>query len=432
MFSRSRSPRTWAVGTLVAAGLAGCAPSSDAAADEDVDVDALSDVQVGTDAAPADAAPADASELDTASDDAGADVPTSDTGPDTGETPDGAVDDVAADAGVAVNLGYPDVDLEGIAGFRLDALTYTVPGLGVERTLGVHVWYPTDDTSGEPARFNLFADEFALADAVFRAPDAPAPLLVYSHGGRGFSGQISAVARQFVRNGWVVIAPSHPPNGLFDAPAPEPFSFAAIRAFDVLAALDWVEDLPAEHPLAGHVDTSRVLTMGHSYGGQNSWILNGLAFDLDGLRARCGEGCTDADLAAFEAFAPDPRVVAGVSLDCTMDGNLLPDTGYAAVEAPMLHMSGTEGNHAAGIFERAAEADLTWVSLEGGCHESFTGTLVCPTLPLEESLTATATYTIAFGTRHVLGSTEAAVLGILDGATAVVPSASVSRTARAR
>ena len=61
------------------------------------------------------------------------------------------------------------------------------------------------------------------------------------------------------------------------------------------------------------------------------------------------------------------------------------------------------------------------MQLAGACHNSFTGILGCGTLPLETSLPVTATYTLAFGIRHVLQSDDAALLAILDGSTEVDP-----------
>lgn len=342
--------------------------------------------------------------------------------------------DAPVDVGIPANLGEPDVDLQTVAGLQVHELTYTVPGLGTERTVDVRIWYATDDESGEGALYEpqapLFSDEFAWQDATVLPPPAGtlAPLVVYSHGGRGFSGQISTVARQFVRNGWVVVAPSHPGQNLFDFEEILPYSFPMIRAFDSLAALDFMDNLPTDHPLRGRVDTSRVLAMGHSYGGQNSWLLGGLPLDLDGIRARCGSDCTPGDIAAFEAFRPEPRVVAGVSLDNLIDPNLFLDTSFADMTTPILHISGTEGNDGADIFRRAAAANVIWVSLLGGCHESTTGTLDCPTLDLSVSLQATSVYTVAFGARHVLGSTDESVLGILNGSRPVSSSVELQRS----
>ncbi|MFT6398156.1 MAG: putative dienelactone hydrolase [Bradymonadia bacterium] len=334
-------------------------------------------------------------------------------------------------AGTPVNSGEPDIDLETVSGHQVVELTYVVPGLEEERTLDVRMWYATDDEEGETTEFTLgiFTDEFAWQDANILVPrrDELMPLVVHSHGGRGFSGQISTVARQFVRNGWLVVAPSHPGHTLLDTTEPG-YSFPAVRAFDVMAAIDFVENLPEDHPLSGRVDTSRVLAMGHSYGGQNAWLLGGLPLDLDGIRERCGDGCTPGDIAAFEAFSPDPRVVAGVSLENLIDSRLVLDESFADMPAPMLHISGTEGNDATGLFGRAAQANLTWISLIGGCHESPTGTLPCPTLDLQESLPTTATYAVAFGARHILGSSDPAVMSILDGSVEVSTSAVLMRS----
>lgn len=350
---------------------------------------------------------------------------------DSGDTETGLVD-IAIDtedsgpSWVPANFGAPDVDLESVAGTQVRELTYLVPGLEEERTLELRLWYATDDEEGEGAYFALpiFSDEFAWTDASILAPPEgeQAPMLVFSHGGRGFAGQISRVARQFVRNGWVVVAPTHPGHTILDTDEPG-FSFTAVRGFDVIEAIDHMEELPVDHPLSGRVDTSRVLAMGHSFGGQNAWLLGGLPLNMAEIRERCETRCSAEELAIFEAFGPDDRVVAGISLDNLIDTNLVLDESFASNPTPMLHISGTEGNDATELFARAAAANLTWVSLLGGCHESSTGTLACPTLPLEESLRATAVYAVAFAARHVLESTDSEVAEILNGSSEVSSSA---------
>ena len=56
-----------------------------------------------------------------------------------------------------------------------------------------------------------------------------------------FGGGNHAVARQFVRNGWTVVAPVHTGNTTFDSIEPLPLDFEAVRADD--------RDLRATRPL---------------------------------------------------------------------------------------------------------------------------------------------------------------------------------------
>jgi hypothetical protein len=370
------------------------------------------------------------------------DSPQPDASSDSGDdTNDGASQDDGAtnvDPGIPANTGAPDIDMETLSGFQILELTYAEPRLGDDRTIDVHIWYPSTDQAGEPATFKpqlpLFSDEFAFTDATILPPPEGqlAPMVLYSHGGRGFSGQISAVARQFVRNGWIVVAPSHPGQNLFDFEENLPYSYAIIRAADTIAALNLMENLPEDHPLRGRVDTSRILAMGHSYGGQNSWMLGGLPFDLEGIAERCSGGCTSEDVAAYTAFRSEPRVVAGISVDNLLDENLFRDEDFEDMQTPMLHISSTEGNDGTSIFNRAAPTNTTWVSLLGGCHESVTGTRECPTLDLTVSQPAAAAYSIAFGARHVLGSEDPTVLGILDGSIEVSDKVSLQLSPGAR
>lgn len=337
------------------------------------------------------------------------------------------------DPGVPVNLGEPDV-LEGVeptAGFEFQSVSYTVPGVGMERTLRLNVWYATDDSEGTATRFNaLSSDANSLHQASVRVPRDRAPLMVYSHGNLDWGGGVHAIARQFVRNGWIVVAPDHAGNTPFDAITPRPFTMDILRAYDVRAAIDFVATLADGHPLAGHVDTSRVLVSGFSSGGQTAWIVGGATLDMDAIAAECAPDCVEAELDAYRLYEPDPRVVGVVSYDGGVGPNRVADAGFAQLIAPVLFM--TTSDHASDreLFERASGADITWTQLEGGCHHSFTGHLGCSTLPLSTSLPVTATYSIAFGTRTVLQSADSAVLAILDGTTVVDPVVTYARTPR--
>lgn len=337
------------------------------------------------------------------------------------------------DAGVPVNLGHPDilVGAEPVAGFQFLTTTYSVPGTGASRTLRLNLWYATTDAEGTPTRFNpISVDANSFLNASVRVPRGQAPLMVFSHGHTGFGGGNHAVVRQFVRNGWIVVAPDHTDDTTFDAIDPRPLEFEAVRAYDVRATLDFMESLPSDHPLSGHVDTSRVLVGGHSYGGLTAWIVGGPALDLDAIAARCEPDCVEAELDAYRMYSPDPRVVGVVALDGGISTDFVADAGFAAMTVPALFMTPTGNPTDMALFQRSTAADVTWIQLEGGCHHSFTGELGCPTLPLSTSLPITATYMLAFGIHTVLQSEDPDVLDILDGTTLVDPPVTYARHRR--
>jgi len=255
--------------------------------------------------------------------------------------------------------------------------------------------------------------------------------MIYSHGDQGWGGSSAVLARQFVQNGWIVVAVDHTGNTILDNTVPRPFEYDVVRAYDVRAALDLVADLPAEHPLAGHVDTSRVLVVGHSYGGQTAWMVGGAELDLDAIEARCAPLCVQAELDAYAMYVPDPRVVAVVALDGEIRSDSVADTGFASMQATVMALTPGDMARHQDLFDRSQGADVTWVQLEGACHESFTSTNfgVCPTLELPTGQRITANYAIAFGIRHVLQSDDPALLDLLDGTTEVDPIVSVSHHA---
>lgn len=338
------------------------------------------------------------------------------------------------DPGVPVTMGVPDVpagEEPPPAGFQFHSTTYTVPGTGDERTLRLHLWYATTDETGTSTRFNAISvDANSFLDASVRVPRGQAPVMIYSHGDRSWGGSNYHLARQFVRNGWIVISMDHTGNTALDNIVPRPFEYDVVRAYDVQATLDFIADLPAEHPLAGHVDTSRVLVAGHSYGGQTAWLVGGTELDLDAIEARCAPTCVQAELDAYAMYEPDPRVVGVVPLDGGIGDQLVADSGFAAMIAPVMFLTVDDDAGDMDLFTRSTGADVTWVTLAGACHESFTGTFPCPGLPLETSLPVTATYAIAFGTRHVLQSDDPALLDLLDGTTEVDPVATLSHHGR--
>lgn len=311
----------------------------------------------------------------------------------------------------------PDIDMNAIAGMLQEEVSYTVPGTGEARTLPVYIWYPTTDTEGTTANFNLISrDPNSLVDATLDAPSGPLPVMVWSHGGLGWGGQANGVLRQFVRNGWIVVALTHSGDTLFDRVDPLPPEFDIVRAHDVNTVIEYIADLPAGHRLEGHLMTDRFFLVGHSVGGESMWLHSGVTLDQSAIAAGCPD-CTQGQLDAFALFTSNPRVAAVAPLAGELSrGVLVSEPGFATTRVPVLFMSGSNNWDGEPLFTLAAATpDLTWVELQGGCHESFTGTLPCDTLDNAESLPAVARLLLSFGEVHIRESNDANALGMADG-----------------
>jgi predicted dienelactone hydrolase len=284
----------------------------------------------------------------------------------------------------------------------------------------IGVWYPTDATEGEAATYiETWVDPASLVDAPFADPSSGCrlPLVVYSHGSQAWGGNASPLLRHLVAQGWVAAAPDHLGNTLIDNVDPRPISFSRTRVADVVAAIDAIEALPEGDPLHDRVDTSRVLVMGHSFGGQTAWLLAGPTFDVAAIRARCDTdpvGCTEADIAAYGAPATDPRVVAVLPLDGSAGTELVANEGWESADRPVVYLSKSQDGDD-DPFTRALAADVTWGRFEGACHETFTDSPVsCSTFDKEEGQDLVARFLTAAAARYVLGRADDAYAALLD------------------
>lgn len=325
---------------------------------------------------------------------------------------------------IPVPTGDPStfpVDAEGPyrVGHRSFDVTYAPPGGAPQRTIPVEVWYPSLDAEGEPSSYGGLLKDPTVFEGASTAPPADPrgyPVHVYSHGSSGFAGTSSKTSRYFASHGWVVAAPNHVGNLLRDGTGKRPLSISYLRSTDVTATLDALEKLAPTDPLSGKLRTKRVLLSGHSFGAFTAWASAGVTFDAKALQARCDSGefsvpCRPEEIAVFTAGLGDPRVVASIPMAGGLSDSV---SDYNAAKRPMLAMSGSLDVSAGPIFDRVTDLDLTWLELEGGCHELF-ALGGCKDFDEKLGWALVSTWMLAFGRRHVLGDASASTTAIVTG-----------------
>lgn len=204
------------------------------------------------------------------------------------------------------------------------------------------------------------------------------PLAVFSHGHQGYAEVSAFLMEHLASHGFVVLAPDHTGNTLFDGPDRQT-SIYWQRPMDLSAALDWAE-APGDDALAGHIGEG-VVVLGHSFGGYTVHALAGAVYSEARLAACAGEGdgtpfCdgfTPADAAIFAEGLGDDRVQAVASL-APGDFALFGAEGLGAIGAPVLHALGSAdaGGDALDIWEALNRAGNLLLWLEGAGHQAFT------------------------------------------------------------
>lgn len=204
------------------------------------------------------------------------------------------------------------------------------------RRLTVEIWYPTSATEAG-SQVELFAPEPAQ-QATYRglldtAPsgcptlqtratrDAPLleglrPLLLFSHCHECTRFSSFSLAEHLASHGFVVAAPDHAGNTLFDLLEGEP-SWALnadnleIRAADIRAVLDALLQDPT-----WSIDTERIGVWGHSFG----------------------------SVTAGRVAQLDPRVRAAAGIAAPMENPLIPGVALAEIDLPLFFVVAVEDN----------------------------------------------------------------------------------------
>lgn len=232
-----------------------------------------------------------------------------------------------------------------------------------DRELLVEVWYPADPASAEAAAAGQSIAEFVpegpdreafdalLTDlspagtigtrtqtsSAFAAPPAAGswPLLVFSHCHNCARFSSYSLAEHLASHGFVVAAPDHAGNTLFDSGALLSDEFLMTRVGDLQAVLDALtgddDALPSSIKGEGIVDSSRIGAFGHSYG-----------------------AATVGRLAQEDA-----RILAAMPIAAPVENPIFPGTQVAAIERPLLFVRAEEDNSILAIGNNLINLNFT-------------------------------------------------------------------------
>ena len=163
-------------------------------------------------------------------------------------------------------------------GYRV--ITYTkdsVASPGTPRVLDTSIWYPAPPGSGP-----IVASTGGVANAPLDLSGGPYPLVLFSHGSCGLPTQSKFLTPLLASWGFVVVAPPHPGNTIFDFPNCNTGAALAAafveRPQDIEYVLNQVlaADLDPMSPLFGAIDESRIAMTGHSYGGLTTFLVTAI------------------------------------------------------------------------------------------------------------------------------------------------------------
>lgn len=264
-------------------------------------------------------------------------------GEDAGAVDAQAATDAAGEADVPAEVDAPETepDYAGPGPWPPGHTTLHLVDRARARALTVEVWYPAAlaGATGTTAEFLSDAEAPVFEGLLAEAPegcvnletgatrDAPAaaggpwPLLLMSHCHNCTRFSTFSLAERLASHGFVVAAPDHADNTLWDAQDGTAIElsdgFLPTRGGDLGFLLDTLlgPDAPLPAGLSG-VDPDRIGALGHSFGSVTAGYLT--------------QG--------------DPRVKAVAGLAAPMENPLTPGTEMAAIEVPVLFVVMVEDN----------------------------------------------------------------------------------------
>lgn len=339
-------------------------------------------------------------------------------------------------------LGDPltyDVTKPGLytCGHRVLEMTYTPPALP-SRTIPVEVWYPSTSTDGEHPKYQgVFEDPLAYNDVPLAPTSwkAGVPVLVHSHGYKGFAGNSGRLMCHFASHGWLAVAPAHVGNLINDTPPTLPLDIYIQRPADIRAALDFIAALPADDELSGKADLGHVAMSGHSFGTYTAWAISGAPLETANFDMRCQAGditdCTTEKINVLKGDVSDLRAKIAMPL-AGVPGWEIGDAHWDSAKMPILMMSGTlDESGQDKLIALVKNVDLTWVNVENGCHQlyglgnSILGDPACKALPDEEGFSLVNPWILAYARYHVWDDRSQFVADLVERRSSLSPKMTV-------
>ncbi|MFC1654699.1 alpha/beta hydrolase family protein [Myxococcota bacterium] len=253
-----------------------------------------------------------------------------------------------------------------------------------DRSAHTAVWYPgLRPQSGAQKVMYLSAYEGrAYLDAEVDHSAMPYPLVMFSHGFQGISVQSFTLCEQLASQGFIVAAPNHEGNTIFDNSSDEEVAqIVRERPVDIVFTLG---EMQGHADFASAIDSSRIGIAGHSFGGYTTLVLAGAEGDADTAKAHCaasgGEGvfCPYVDYwqSGDVLRRPAGAEVFKAALPLAPGGyGAFGDQGLSKVDMPMMVMGGDlddmTGDEVLPIYA-ALPAPKHKIIIAGAGHMSFT------------------------------------------------------------
>ena len=148
--------------------------------------------------------------------------------------------------------------------------------------LVVQTWYPTQQESGPYHTYDDIFDAPNVLDQAEADCTEIRPVLAFSHGDTAISYQSIFLTEYLASRGWVIVAPDHRGNTLFE-PEEHRIALALRRPIDIRDTVDWLFDSlgAANGELSGCIDPDDGYAVsGHSFGGYTTLATAGAVVDL--------------------------------------------------------------------------------------------------------------------------------------------------------